>query len=288
MIKTTDIKNEIIDLSKELLMVDNVNLPFSSLLLRKGTEKGTSTIVSWKYEKLDATRKTANEGADITEFQTSDRSTGDKNVMQIIEKAVSISDTANAVSVENIQNLFAHEINNRIIESKRDLEYFLINGVYGEIDPRQMKGLLNFATVENTISKTTAPSLADFQEMSKKMRKQGTSSQNLVLLCDYNMTDVINTLFDDKLRYIGVTNEFGSPVLKINLTYGSAYVYTIDAMPLDTCALVNLDYLKLSELRNMQYQDLAKTGDSRKGFIVMENTLKVKHPGALTVFKKTA
>lgn len=291
MIKTSDISNEILDLSKELVMVDNVNLPFSSLLLQKGTQKIGSVITDWKYEKLDSTKALALEGADVSAFQTSDRSTGDHNICQIINKAVSVSDTASAVNVESIQNLFAHELSNRVLEAKRDLEYYLVNGVYTEesgATPRQMKGLVNFISAENTITRTGAPTLTDLNEMAKKMRIAGTSSQNLALLVDYNNMDVVNTLFDEKLRYIGVTNEFGSPVLKVNLTYGSAFVYLVDSMPIDTMVLANLDLLKVSELRPLVYADLAKTGSSRKGFIEMENTLKFLNPSAATMFKKTA
>ena len=291
MIKTSNISNEILDLTKELVMTDNVNLPFSSLLLKKGTKKVSSVITNWKYEKLDSTKNLALEGADATNFLTSDRATGDKNICQIISKAVNVSGTANAVSVENINDLFAHEISNRITEAKRDLEYYLINGVYTEengVTPRQMKGLVNFIASDNAVTKTSNPTIADFNNLSKIMRKAGTSGQDLVLLADYNMTDVINTLFVDKERYVNVQNEFGSVVKKINLTYGSCYVYTIDAMPTDTMVLANLNYLDIGELRPLAYEELSKTGDSRKGQIIMENTLRFLHPTAAVSFKKTA
>lgn len=291
MIKTANISNEIMDLTKELVMADNVNLPFSSLLLKKGTKKISSVITNWKYEKLDNSKNLSLEGADATNFLTSDRATGDKNICQIISKAVSVSGTANAVNTEDISNLFAHEIGNRIVEAKRDLEWYLVNGVYTEENgttPRQMKGLVNFITGTNAVTKTSNPTIADFNNMSKLMRQAGTSGQDLVLLCDYNMTDVINTLFIDKQRYVGVQNEFGSVVNKINLTYGSCYVYTIDAMPTDTCILANLNYLDIGELRPLMYEELSKTGDSRKGQIVMENTLRFLHPSAAVKFTKTA
>lgn len=290
MIKTANIDNEIMDLTKELVMVDNVNLPFSSLLLKKGTKKVSSVITNWKYEKLDNSKNLALEGADASTFLSSDRSTGDKNICQIISKAVSVSGTANAVSVENINDLFAHEIGNRMVETKRDLEYYLVNGTYTEENgttPRQMKGLVNFITGDNAVAKAVLD-LAELNNMAKIMRKAGTSGQDLVLLCDYNMTDVVNTLFANDQRYVNVQNEFGSVVKKINLTYGSAFIYTVDAMPVDTCVLANLNYIDVGELRPLHYEELAKTGDSRKGEIIMENTLRFKHPTAAVKFTKTA
>lgn len=290
MIKTANLENEILDLTKELILLDTVNLPFSSLLMKKGTQKIGSVITNWKYENLDNTNNLSLEGADVTAFQASDRSTGDKNVCQIITKSVSISETADAVSLENIADLFAHELNNRMLEAKRDLEYYLINGVYKEDEsgspatPRQMKGLYNFITVENTISRNANPNLSDLNAMCKLMKQAGTASQNLVLLCSYEMMDYVSDLFYDKTSYIGVTDEFGSPAKKINLTYGSAFVYLCDSLPANTMILVNIDYLKFASLRALKYQDLAKTGSSRKGFIEMENTLKFLNPTAAVMF----
>lgn len=289
MIKTSNLENEIIDLSKELILLDNENLIFSSLLMKKGTQKISSVITSWKYENLDTTIDLSLEGADISVFQASNRSTGDKNVCQIITKAVSVSDTAQAVSLDDISDLFTHELTNRIREAKRDLEYYLINGVYKEDEsgnpptPRQMKGLVNFISEDNTIVGGT-PSLNDLNELAKKMKQAGTASQNLVLLCDYNMFDYVASFYDDKVSYIGVTNEFGSIAKKINLKYGACFVYLVDSMPQNHMILANMDYLKFASLRPLKYQDLAKTGSSRKGFIEMENTLKFLHPTAATMF----
>lgn len=291
MIKTGDLN--IIELHKELVLVDNINYPFASLMLQKRSVPASSVIVNWKYENLSDVNTPAFEGAEISAFLASDRSSGDKNIMQIFSKAVSVSGTADVVAVESIRDLFSHEIENRLIEVKRDLEYYLLQGEYSEEDennPRQMKGLLNFVDKNNQLDDTAEGfefGIGTLQEMAKIMRKAGTSSQNLMLLCDYNMTDAINTLFDEQQRYVNVTDSLGNPVKKLNLTYGGAFVYTLDSMPEDTMTLINIDYLQLAQLRKAQYHDLAKSGDSRKGFVVAESTLKFLHPTAAVSFTKT-
>ena len=280
-----------LDLTKELILTDAVNLPFTSLLLKNGRQKATSTTVNWDYEQLDNTKGLAKEGSDVTEFQESNRQTGDSNVCQILRKSVNVSDTAQSVSQEHIADLFAHELSNRIVEIKRDLEYYLINGVkeINTSNPRQMAGLLSFVQADNKTEVTTALDLKKLQAMAKKMRMAGTASQNLVLLCDYNTYDIVADLFADKTTYIGVENEFGSPVQKLNLTYATVVPYVVDTMPVDSCIMANMDFLKIAELRPLTYAELAKTGSSTKGFIEMENTLKVLHPSALTMYtKKTA
>lgn len=278
-----------LDLTKELVLLDNVNMPFTSLLLKNGRQKATSTLVSWDYEQLDNSRGLVKEGVDVTSFQESTRQTGNSNVCQILQKAVSVSDTAQAVSIEHINNLFAHELTNRMTEIKRDLEYFLVNGVKDDGttgNPRQMNGLLQFVKAENKTEVTKALDLKQLQAMAKAMKQAGTASQNLVLLCDYNTYDIVADLFVDKTYYQGVTNEFGSPVQKLNLTYGAIVPYVIDTMPTDTALMVNMNYLKLAELRALAYSDLAKTGSSKKGYIECENTLKVLHPDAIMQYSK--
>lgn len=280
-----------LDLTKELVLLDNVNMPFTSLLLKNGRQKATSTVVSWDYENLDSSRGLAKEGADVTTFQESDRTTGNSNVCQILNKGVSVSLTAQFVSQENIADLFAHELNNRMLEIKRDLEYYLINGVKDDGttgNARQMDGLLQFVVAGNKTSVTKALDIKILQEMAKKMKQAGTASQDLVLLCDYNTFDIVADLFADKTYYQGVTNEFGSPCQKLNLTYASVVPYVVPEMPTNTCLMVNMDFIKLPELRALAYYDLARTGSSTKGFIEMENTLKVLHPSAITQYNKTA
>ena len=277
-----------LDLTKELILVDNVNLPFTSLLLKNGRQKITDKIFSWDYEKLDSTRGLAKEGSDVTEYQASDRTTGNSNVAQILRKSIKISDTAQSVSVEHINDIFAHEITNRISEIKRDLEYYLINGVKDDGttgNPRQMNGLLQFVDADNKVTKATL-TIKELQAMAKLMKQAGTASQDLVLLCDYNTFDIVTDMFFEKTMYAGVTNEFGSPLHKLNLTYASVIPYVIDTMPQDTALMVNMDFLKLGELRALTYSPLAKTGSAESAMIEMENGLKVLHPSAITQYSK--
>ena len=179
MILSKDLKQ--LDLAKELVLIDNVNMPFTSLLLQN-TQKVTSTIVNWDYRLLDDSKGLAIEGSDVTDFQTTDRVTGNSNVCQILRKSINVSDTAQSVSAEHITDLFAQELSDRILEIKRDLEYYLINGVKDDGttgNARQMDGLLEFVDEDNVITKADID-LAVLQEMAKKMRQAGTASQNLV------------------------------------------------------------------------------------------------------------
>ena len=77
------------------------------------------------------------------------------------------------------------------------------------------------------------------------------------------MYDVVAGLYDEKVSYIGVTNEFGSPAKKINLKYGASYIYLVDAMPENTMILANMEYLKFAQLRP-QYITLQRQVQAEK------------------------
>lgn len=287
MIKSTDINQ--INLAKEMVLLDNTNTIFSSLLLNKGVEPAHSTIVQWQLENLDTTDGLALEGSDVSKFQATKRRT-EKNVMQIIAKAVNLSRTSQQVFGEGIADLKAREIQNRMLEVKRDLERYLISGVYNETEtsakPRQMKGLKNFVETANKVESTKI-TIDDLNAMAKLMRKNGTASQEMVLLCGYDVIDEVQKMFAQNVRYVE-TNDFGHKVSRLQLTHGSAIVYTVDGLEPDECLLVNLDYLKIAELSPLTVEELGKTGDNDKYLLTVENTLKVLNTNAITHYKKKA
>ena len=288
MIKSTDVKQ--IDLTKELINIGNEELPFSSLLLKKGVKKISSTVFSWNYEDFNGDDGIVAEGSDVDSFQKSVDAGAGENSTMILRKSVSITETAMAVSKEDVKDLFVHELNNRTIELKKNLENYLVNGKINKTDgvkPRQMAGLLSFVSAGNKISTATEITNKELKEATKKMSQKGTASSNLVLLCSYEALDSINDLFDGKVGYTGIQNEFGNVVHKINNAYGSMTPYLCPSLPAKTAVLVNMDHLQIAELRSLAYQELAKTGSSRKGFIELEASLKVASPDAIVQITST-
>ena len=85
------------------------------------------------------------EGAEAPESVHSTR-VMKSNICQIMSKATSVSGTLNALNPHGIGNEFANEIADRLLELKRDMEYFFISGakaVESDSTPRQMDGLMN-------------------------------------------------------------------------------------------------------------------------------------------------
>lgn len=69
---------------------------------------------------------------------------------QIIEKVTQVSGTARALHPKGIGDTFTAEVQDRLIETKRDLEWYFLNGtktLEADSTPRQMAGLLTLSMI---------------------------------------------------------------------------------------------------------------------------------------------
>ena len=162
MIKRSDfLANEVVDLSNEIALVSPTDTPLTTLLMGRGqVDVANDITVSWREKELNTNRGTLKlEGADAGDVITSNRTTLD-NVCQIIEKVTQVSGTAISLNPKGIGDVFDAEVNDRLIETKRDLEWYFLNGtktVESDSTPRQMAGLMNLVNSKNVI--TTAGAL---------------------------------------------------------------------------------------------------------------------------------
>ncbi len=288
MIKTTNFTDlENINLSKEISLVAPQDTPLTSILLDKGYDTTVSKITTWREKTLDATEDISQvEGSETTVFQSSARAEK-SNVCEIFKKAVSISGTANASAITGISDLFAEEVNDRLIEMKINIEKNLINGIKddGSLTPfvRKMNGLLSFALEDNTV---TNASLTEpkFKETVKKLWTNGLGG-NFIGMMNADLKETIDGIYDGKYSYIAQESLFGLVTRTIQTNYGNVTLVLNRHMPIDQIAVFDPAYLKISYLRQPQFELLAKTGDSVSGHIIAELTLKMLNQKALAIFK---
>ena len=77
------------------------------------------------------------------------------NVCQIIEKVTQVSGTARALHPKGVGDTFDAEVQDRLIETKRDLEWYFLNGtktLESDSTPRQMAGLMNLVNEANVVT----------------------------------------------------------------------------------------------------------------------------------------
>ncbi len=278
---------ESISLSNELAVLGVQATPFTSLLLSKGVEKALSTVFTWKEKTLDDTDDiSAIEGGDTTVFQQSAKREI-TNILEIFKKAVSISATAEAMQ----SSKFSEETADRLLELKINLEKKLINGLKADGSTgdfiRHMSGIIEFADESNGVSVTGEVTEDDIKTAMRNLWNQDLSEGQVYALINADLKEQVDAIYKDRYSYQHVTTSFGLLVDEIATNYGNVKFVLSKHVPADKIVFFNDSYVNAVALREATVEPLAKTGDSTKGQIVGEYSLKVGTPKAVAVLTVT-
>jgi hypothetical protein len=283
MFKSTNFtQSELVNLSKEIAVVGVQATPLTSLLLSKGAEKATSTIYTWREKTLSHDEDiSAVEGEDTTVFTESGRRELN-NVLEIFKKGVSVSGTAIAMQ----SNQFASEVNDRLLELKVNMEKKLINGVKDDgstSGKRKMSGLIEFADAANAVNVTGTVTEDHVKQVMRNLWNQDLAEGTYYALVNADIKEQIDAIYKDRYSYQHKTTNFGLIVDSIETNYGTLNLVLSKHVPADKMVVFNDAYINLVYLREPAFEPLAKTGDSVKGQVIAEATLKVASPKAVAV-----
>lgn len=278
------LENEVVDLAEEIKLVSPTDTPLTTLLMGRGlVEKANDITVTWREKELNTNRGTLKlEGAEAGEVITSVRGSL-SNVCQIIEKVTQVSGTARALSPKGIGDVFNAEVQDRLIETKRDLEWYFINGtktLESDSTPRQMAGLINLVNSNNVVNATGALTEDHLLDALQKMWAKGAQGEYFAFV-NATMKRAINTLAKagNNVRWIldngSMANTFGVGVSKIVTDFGEVNLVLDRYMDNDKILTVDLDEVRIAELRPTFYEDLPKAGDYHKGHVINESTIKL-------------
>ena len=290
MFKSSNFTNaEQISLAKEIAIIGVQATPFTSMLMAKGNiEKALSTVYTWREKVLDQTDDiSAVEGEDTTVFFESARAEL-SNILEIFKKGASITGTAVAMKSSQL----AEEVNDRLLELKINIEKKLINGIKadGSVTPfkRQMSGLIEFADSSNAVSVTGAVVEDTIKEVMRNLWNQDLAEGTYYALVNADIKEDVDAIYKDRYNYNHVTTNFGLLVDSVSTNYGTVNFVLSKHVPVDKMVVFNDSYVDLAYLREPHFEPLAKTGDSVKGHVIAEATLKVASPKAVAVVTVTA
>lgn len=283
MFKSTNFTQaEQISLSQEIALIGVQATPFTSLLMAKGNiEKALSTVYTWREKTLDHTDDlSAVEGSDDITFHETARAEL-SNILEIFKKGAQISGTAEAM--KSVQ--FAEEINNRLLEMKINMEKKFINGLKadGSTVPykRQLSGLIEFADTKNAVVGLITEDT--IKEAMRNLWNNDLAEGQVYAFLNADLKEKVDNIYADKYGYSHVTTNFGLLVDSINTNYGAVHFVLSKHVPADKVIFFNDSYVDLAYLREPHFEPLAKTGDSVKGQVIAEATLKVGTPKAVAV-----
>lgn len=285
MVKRSDfLANEVVDLRNEIALVSPTDTPLTTLLMGRGQVVPANDItVSWREKELNTNRGTLKlEGADAGAVITSTRSSLD-NVCQIIEKVTQVSGTARSLNPKGIGDVFDAEVNDRLIETKRDLEWYFLNGtktVESDNTPRQMAGLMNLVNENNVITTKGALTENHILDALQKMWEKGAQGEYFAFV-NASQKRAINDLAkaNNNVRWVldngSTSNVMGVSVSKIATDFGEVNIVLDRYMDNSGILIVDLNEVEIAELRGTFYEDLPKAGDYYKGHVINESSIKL-------------
>jgi len=267
---------EQVSLAKEIAIIGVQATPLTSMLMAKGNiEKALSTVYTWREKTLDHTDDlSAVEGSDEIQFFETARAELN-NILEIFKKGASVSGTALAMQTTQ----FTQEVNDRLLELKINMEKKFINGLKadGSVTPfkRQLSGLIEMADASNAVSATGAVSEETVKEVMRKLWNQDLAEGNYYAFVGADIKEQIDAIYKDRYSYQHKTTSFGLLVDEIATNYGNVQFVLSKHVPADKMVVFNDNYVDLVYLRPAHFEPLAKTGDSVKGQVIAEATLKV-------------
>lgn len=285
MVKRKDfLANEVMDLRDEIALVSPTDTPLTTLLMGRGAVVPAKDItVTWRERKLNEDRGTLIlEGAEAgTPIKSSRGSLS--NICQIIEKVTQVSGTAQALNPAGIGNSFDAEIADRLLETKRDLEWYFLNGTKAEEadgTPRQMNGLINLVNTANVIDGTAGLTEDLLLDALQKMWDHGAQGEYFTFV-NASVKRLINRLAKagDNIRFVkgdeGIGKMFGVTYNRFESDFGILNMVLDRHTAANTLFAVDLEQVEIAELRGTFYEDLPKAGDYQKGHIINESTIKL-------------
>ena len=285
MVKRSDfLANEVVDLTDEIKLVSPTDTPLTTLLMGRGqVVPATDITVTWREKQLNTQRGTLKvEGSEAGNPIKSTRGSL-SNLCQIMEKVTQVSGTAQALNPKGIGNSFQSEVNDRLIETKRDMEWYFLNGTKtaeNDSTPRQMDGIMNLINAGNVIDATDKTFSEDIiLDGMQKMWDAGAQGEYYAFV-NASVKRLVNSLLKDGVNVKVNIDEsmaqvLGITVAKIQSDFGVINLVLDRHMATDAFLAVDLDCVEIAELRGTFYEDLPKSGDYFKGHILNESTIKL-------------
>lgn len=278
------INGEVMDLKDTITLVSPTDTPFTTLLMGRGAIVPAKDItVTWRERKLNEDRGSLIlEGAEAgTPIKSSRGSLS--NLCQIIEKVTQVSGTVQALNPMGIGDSFDAEIADRLVETKRDLEWYYLNGTKTEEadnTPRQMNGVINLVNNDNVIDGTAGLTEDLLLDALQKMWDHGAQGEYFTFV-NASVKRLINRMAKagDNIRFVkgdeGVGKAFGVTYNRFESDFGILNMVLDRHTAADTLFAVDLEQVEIAELRPTFYEDLPKAGDYQKGHIINESTIKL-------------
>jgi len=271
------------DLSDLITMISPVDTPMYSGFA-KVSAKGT--YHEWQTDELAAAAANAQvEGADYT-FPTLSATSRLGNYTQIFNKPFQVSNTLDVVSKAGRDKEYAYQMEKKMKELARDVEYALVNnasavsGTSGAA--RQLKGVLAWITTNvetGSGSGTEALTESMFNDALETISAAG-GNPDTVYANGFQKRQISGFTASNTKNIDASANKIINRVDVYESDFGILEVIYDRAMATDQVAILEKDKWAIASLRPVSHHEVPSIGDSKRGVIEGELTLVAKNEKA--------
>ena len=294
------------DLADIIYDISPMDTPFLSGITKT---RASAVYHEWQTDALDPAGANRQIEGDDTTANTFSATTRVGNYLQISKKAVSVSGTQRAVNSAGRADEFSYQLAKRGREIKRDMEYALTRNQAsssgGAGTARSLASLESWLSTNKTSLGTgTAQTTPGFSSGTVAAPTDSTvvgtftkagldaviqacwtqgGEPDMIMVGPFNRTMVsgfsgISTLFTDANAKEATYLQGAVDFYKSN--FGTLKVVPNRFQRDRTAFVLDMEYFACSTLRDMEVEQLAKTGDTDKSQMVTEFTLEVKNEAA--------
>lgn len=293
------------DLSDIIADVSPTDTPFVSMC---STNKATATKHEWTKDVLTAAAQNAVlEGGDVVGVDPAARVRID-NYCQILTKNAVVTGTQESVDKAGVKSEMAYQMARRMKEMKRDLEFITVGSTNvkvagSETVAREMGSFDSYLVTNNQLAAGSSAPTGDGSDVSdyagtdralteaiftaglQSLFVNSGGATNVKAIVTAATKGVISTFTGSGTRY--VTTDDKQLTASIDVYDGDFHTVTI--VPDRFCKtgnayVVDPEYVKLSNLRNIHSFNLAKNGDAIRKQIVWECTLETSNEKAHVLY----
>lgn len=249
--------------------------------------KVTNKVHSWTVRSLTTgTDNAQKEGAEYT-FAAHTAPTLVSNYTQILNKLISVSNTQRAVNPAGYKDDFKQEVKQKMIELKTDIEETLITGTGnsgsgGGGTARRMKGFLAAVTTNNETGSgtgTQALTATLFNSALQTIWAAGGRPHDAIV--NGFQKRQVSAFTVAQTTNVEVKNGRLPAVVSLFESDFGLIAFHLDAMmTTDAVLVIDKERAKVGVLRDLQFEETAKLGDSTNGVITFEGTLEYGNEAA--------
>ena len=249
------------DLSDLVTLITPKDVPLFS---RLGRTKATALTHEWTEDSLTSTFTDSVYADGSAPSANTFTNTRRNNAIMSIGRRASASELLNAVNTVGATEAFAREVERKMVDTIRAIEYWLWNGSIAQTSPQQMAGVIELlGTGSNTVSNAgPAAALveAKLQEAISTIYTYGGNPS--AVYCSPIVAQRIAAFNADKVRFVEGSGAGGQN--KGSFRYLSPFGYDLEVVPVrgdflpsGTVYVLDEAQIKIADLRPIHMKELS-------------------------------